>query len=277
MPKKLDAFAFLDLPYLSAARRHGFFEKDVVIGNPTVASFTRLCQSLDKHRSWGLIERWVIHLIIDLIGPFAQVGIEIAERPAGLAAWVYLTRGCSWDFTRLGIPQQIVEEGSVSGAKDSLNDGPESRLSGRPNRLLAVMADEQMIKILTLEFFPSIDDQRLWQASEAFDADSHTHHTGPVGRRIKGEIDRQHPATERIHQKGRPGAPKVAPGSLCDQFNIQQGMVEMDDGKGAVAMDWGVVLQIRVGKLLGICRTGSPALRLDFGGCSFPQVPIKRA
>ncbi len=60
----------------------------------------------------------------------------------------------------------------MSGSKNPFNHGPEARLDRRPNRLLAVIADEQMVKILTLEFFPPIDDKGLWQASEAFDTNS---------------------------------------------------------------------------------------------------------
>src|SRR5207245_1352371 len=118
------------------------FEKHIVIGNPTVPPLTRLRQSMYKHRPWGLTQRRMIHLIIDLIGPFTQVGVEIAERPNGKAVRVHLRCDRSWNFARLRIAQQIVEKGTVSRPKEPLNHRSEPWLSGRPNCLLAAMASQ---------------------------------------------------------------------------------------------------------------------------------------
>ena len=50
----------------------------------------------------------------------------------------------------------------MSLSEEALNHGPEPRLNQGPNRLLAAMVNQQMIKILTLEFSASIDHQRLF-------------------------------------------------------------------------------------------------------------------
>jgi hypothetical protein len=50
----------------------------------------------------------------------------------------------------------------MSLAKEALDHRPEPRLNRRTNRLLAAIVNQQMIKILTLEFSASIDHQRLF-------------------------------------------------------------------------------------------------------------------
>ena len=57
-----------------------------------------LHETLHKGIPWVLKQRWVVHLIVDLIGPFAQKGIEIGELPHSLFARVNLFCELAWTF-----------------------------------------------------------------------------------------------------------------------------------------------------------------------------------
>src|SRR5258708_6581533 len=101
--KELDAFAFLDHPFLLGGCGKRLLDKHIVIGDLTVRTLASLCQTIHKHRSWGLTQSGMIHLIIDLIRPFTEKGIEIFEGPDGQATRVHFTRDRSRDSARLGI------------------------------------------------------------------------------------------------------------------------------------------------------------------------------
>ena len=91
-------------------------------------SLSSLHETLHKSISWALKQRGVVHLIVDLIGPFAQKGIEIGELPHSLFARVNLWRELSWTFGGLGIAKEIVDKLGIRCAKEAFNDGAKTRL-----------------------------------------------------------------------------------------------------------------------------------------------------
>jgi hypothetical protein len=62
----------------------------------------------------------MVHLIVDLIGPLAQKGIEIGELPHSMNARVNLWRSLAWTFGSLSIAKEIVDKFGIRCAKERL-------------------------------------------------------------------------------------------------------------------------------------------------------------
>src|SRR5262249_60911079 len=98
-------------------------EKLVSVGNRPMLSLSSLYQTLHKGIPWTLKQRGMVHLVVDLIGPFTQKGIEIGEGPHRLVAMVNLFCELAWTFGGLSIAKEIVDKLGIRCAKEAFNDG----------------------------------------------------------------------------------------------------------------------------------------------------------
>src|SRR5437899_1431101 len=104
-----------------------FHEKLVIVGDGEVFSLSRMDQSPQEGFSWALSECWMLILIVDLIGPFAEEGVEISKGPYRLPLGIDVFRHLAQTFGRLGIAQQVVHKFCVGSAKEPLNDRTKPR------------------------------------------------------------------------------------------------------------------------------------------------------
>src|SRR6266702_7131827 len=74
--------------------------------------------------AWRLSNATVFVLIVDLIGPFYQIGVQVPKRPDGQFFWVNSFCEQASLFGCLRVSEQIVDELLVGGVKQALNDGP---------------------------------------------------------------------------------------------------------------------------------------------------------
>src|SRR5260221_6928773 len=96
-------------------------EKVVIVGDSAVLSLSRVDQPLQEGFSWALTKCRMLHLIVDLVSPFAEKFVEVSKRPHRLLLGIYLFGEVARMFRCLGIAKQIEDEFCVAGPEESLN------------------------------------------------------------------------------------------------------------------------------------------------------------
>jgi hypothetical protein len=110
-------------------------------------------------------------LVIDGIGPLTEEVVEIPEGPDRTPLGIHRRGHEPRLFTRLGVPQERVNELRLGGSKEPLHDRAKARLSHRARFLGAGILGEQALEIDAVKFFASIHYQRLGQAVIPTDTD----------------------------------------------------------------------------------------------------------
>src|SRR6266496_1354457 len=117
-----DTAPSLDLCCSFSGRGRTYHKKLISVRDRAVFPFSCLNQSLYEGISWALKERWMVHLIIDFIGPFAQKFVEVSKCPNGLLSGINLFGHLARALGRLCISEQIEHKFGVGSPKKAFND-----------------------------------------------------------------------------------------------------------------------------------------------------------
>src|SRR6266487_5107638 len=189
--------------YLSRSLAGGgaaFHEKLVIIGDGAVFSLSRVDQPLQEGVSWALTKCRMLHLIVDLVGPFAEKFVEVPKGPDRLPLGINVFGHLARAFGRLGIAQQGVHEFRVGGAKEPLNHRTEPWFGSRSRFLATGVTSDQRFKILAVKLLPSVHNEGVGKAPEAFHTNAQRHHAGTIAGGIESQVDGQQATRKRIKQ-----------------------------------------------------------------------------
>src|SRR5712692_3861313 len=136
------------------------------------------------------------------ISPLLHSFSESWECPHCKATGISCSGHLSWNARCLRIPKQMIEDGGVQGAEESFLWRAEPWFRSGALLFAHPIERQQLLKVHTLKFGATIDDQSGWQAPISFHAQAQRHHTRAVGRRIKGQIERRNPARKSENEQG---------------------------------------------------------------------------
>src|SRR6266536_4119073 len=89
--------------------------------------------------------------------------------------------------TRLGVAEQVVDEGGIHCPEQSFQRRPESWLRRGALVLAHSIQREKLFKVHTPELWPTVNRNGRGESSIPFDTQPHHHHGRAVGRRVKGQ------------------------------------------------------------------------------------------
>ena len=137
---------------------------------------------------------------------------------------------------RLGIAEQVVDEGGVHRPEKPFQRGPESWLRRGTLVLAYSIQCEKLFKVHAPELWPTIDRDGRGKSPIPLDTKSHHHHTGAVGGGIKGQVKRSNaPGMREDHER----EPAFAQELVCfgiTELEIDFQMVDMRHRPGVVPM-----------------------------------------
>src|SRR5258708_28175932 len=105
-------------------------------------------------------------------------------------------------LTRLGVAEQMVDEGGVYCPEQPFQRRPEAWLRrGALVRALSIKR-EKLFKVHAPELWPSINRNGRGESSIPLDTPPHHHHGRAVGRRIEGQVKRSNaPGIREDHER----------------------------------------------------------------------------
>src|SRR5258708_11499471 len=90
-------------------------------------------------------QRRVNLLIVHVVGPNTQVGVQVSQCPDGLLSWSDRFRHLTNLFHDLGIASEIVDKLGISCSKQALNDRTIARFGPRTGLLLSPYASSSQL------------------------------------------------------------------------------------------------------------------------------------
>src|SRR6266566_1546032 len=136
----------------------------------------------------------------------------------------------------LGVAKQMVEERGVHCPEKLFQRGAKARLRRRALVLAHAVQGEQLFKVHAPELWSTVYGDSCGKSPVPLDTQPHHHHTGAVGRRIEGQVERSNaPGIRKDHER----EPAFAQELVClgiAELEIDFQMVDMCHRPGVTAM-----------------------------------------
>src|SRR5713226_7349537 len=141
--------------------------------------------------------------------------------------------------TRLGVAEQVVDEGGVHCPEKPFQRRPESWLRRRALVLAHSIQREKLFKVHTPELWPTINRNSRGESPIPLDTQPYDHHGRAVRRRIKGQVKRSNaPGIREDHEREPAFAQELVRFGIAElEIDFQMVDVRHRPGVASMAMD----------------------------------------
>src|SRR5271166_1886855 len=197
--------------------------------------------------------------VADFVEVLRQSLMQLCQRPCCQAFRIHGLGDLPNIASDLGVPPQIVDELGVGGSEQPLANRPKSCLGWRPGLLHAFIPRQQCFEVRALKLPSSVDHQDLRKPTKSSHALPQGHHAGSVTRCIECQVKSQGPPRECVCGNRHPWPTENLTGT-SDRLDVQFGVVNMDNLKGAITVPRCLLVQLPIKRLQLVA--GPPTLTL---------------